>query len=92
MHRFRVLLRGFDLRQGWKPYGHNDCAEWLDGKCGVSRVTAQKKVRIGRALWTLPQIEAAARRSHALGARHGADAPRSSDREWTTARADSTPS
>jgi len=58
-HRFLVLLREFDLRQGWRSYGHNDCAEWLDWKCGISRVTAQEKVRIARALWTLPQIEAA---------------------------------
>jgi len=54
-----VLLREFDLRQGWKPYGNNDCAEWLDWKCGLSRVTAQEKVRVARALLGLPQIEAA---------------------------------
>jgi len=58
-HRFLVLLREFDLRQGWKAYGNNDCAEWLDWKCGISRVTAQEKVRMARVLWGLPQIEAA---------------------------------
>jgi hypothetical protein len=58
-HRFLVLLREFDLRQGWQPYGLNDCAEWLDWKCGLARVTAQEKVRVARALLGLPQIEAA---------------------------------
>ena len=34
-HRFLVLVREFDLRQGWKAYGNNDCAEWLNWKCGI---------------------------------------------------------
>jgi hypothetical protein len=58
-HRFLVLLREFDLRQGWKAYGNVDCAEWLNWRCGISRVTAQEKVRVARALWLLPQIDAA---------------------------------
>ena len=58
-HRFLILLREFDLRQGWKAYGNADCAEWLNWKCGISRVTAQEKVRIAKALWGLPRIEAA---------------------------------
>jgi hypothetical protein len=58
-HRFLVLLREFDLRQGYKAYGNTDCAEWLNWKCGIARVTAQEKVRVARALWTLPQIDAA---------------------------------
>jgi hypothetical protein len=58
-HRFLVLLREFDLRQGWRAYGNADCAEWLDWRCGIARVTAQEKVRVARALWGLPQIEAA---------------------------------
>ena len=58
-HRFLALLREFDLRQGWRAYGNADCAEWLNWKCGISRVTAQEKVRVAKALWTLPQIDAA---------------------------------
>jgi hypothetical protein len=58
-HRFLVLLREFDLRQGWKAYGNTDCAEWLDWKCGIARVTAQEKLRVARALVSLPRIEAA---------------------------------
>src|SRR4030095_229847 len=58
-HRFIVLLREFDLRQGWKSYGNIDCAEWLNWKCGISRVTAQEKVRVACTLWLLPQIDEA---------------------------------
>lgn len=58
-HRFLVLLREFDLRQGWRAYGNNDCAEWLNWRCGISRVTAQEKVRVARVLWGLPQIDEA---------------------------------
>ena len=58
-HRFLALLREFDLRQGWRAYGNADCAEWLNWKCGISRVTAQEKVRVAKALWSLPLIDAA---------------------------------
>src|SRR4030095_559015 len=61
-HRFLVLLRELDLRQGCKPYGTNDCAEWLNFRCGIARVTAQEKVRIARLLWALPEIDAAFKR------------------------------
>jgi hypothetical protein len=58
-HCFLVLLREFDLRQGWKAYGNSDCAEWLNWRCGISRVTAQEKVRVAKALWGLPRIDGA---------------------------------
>ena len=60
--RFLALLREFDLRQGWKEWGSADCADWLNLKCGITRNTAQEKVRVARALWTLPQIEEAFKR------------------------------
>jgi hypothetical protein len=63
-HRFLVLLREFDLRHGWKAYGNNDCAEWLNWRCGISRTTAQEKLRVARALWVLPQIEEAFKQGH----------------------------
>src|SRR5690606_2857818 len=56
------LLREFALRQGWRAYGNNDCAEWLNWRCGIGRTTALDKVRIARALWFLPQIAEAFRR------------------------------
>jgi hypothetical protein len=61
-HHFLTLLREFDLRQGWRSYGLNDCAEWLNWKCGIARGTATEKVRVARALWFLPQIDEAFRR------------------------------
>jgi hypothetical protein len=63
-HHFLKLLREFDLRQGYKPYGNNDCAEWLNWRCGISRGTAQEKVRVARALWHLPQIDKAFKQGH----------------------------
>jgi hypothetical protein len=61
-HRFLVLLREFDLRRGWAACGNSDCAEWLNWRCGISRTTAQEKVRVARALWLLPKIDAAFQR------------------------------
>ena len=58
-YRFLVLLREFDLRQGWAEWGSADCADWLNLKCGLSRNTAQEKLRTARAMYDLPQIEAA---------------------------------
>jgi hypothetical protein len=61
-HRFLVLLREFDLRQGWQAWGCADCADWLNLKCGITRNTAQEKLRVAKALWDLPQIEEAFKR------------------------------
>ncbi len=54
-----VMVREFDIRQGWKPYHFNNCAEWLDMKCGITYDTAREKVRVARALFDLPEISAA---------------------------------
>jgi Domain of unknown function (DUF222)/HNH endonuclease len=56
-HQFLKLLGEFDLRQGWRAYGNVDCADWLNWKCGISRMTAQEKVRVAAALWHLPKID-----------------------------------
>jgi len=48
-HRFLVLLREFDLRQGWKSYGNNDCAEWLDWVHRQRRWTRAKPRAVERA-------------------------------------------
>ena len=60
-YRFLALLREFDFRQGWKDYGCNDCAEWMDFKLKISRKTALEKVRVANALWFVPIIDAAFR-------------------------------
>ena len=61
-YRFLVLVREFDLRQGWAEWGSADCADWLNWKCGINRATAQDKLRTAQALYDLPQIEEAFKR------------------------------
>ena len=55
-YEFLVLLREFDLRQGWKAYLFNNCAEWLNMKCGLSVSTGHEKLRVATALFDLPLI------------------------------------
>jgi hypothetical protein len=61
-HQFLVLLGEFELRQGWRAWGAVDCADWLNLKCGITRNTAQEKVRVARVLGALPQIAEAFKR------------------------------
>jgi len=55
-YRFLVMVREFDLRQGWRAYLFNNCAEWLNMKCGLSLGTAREKVRVAHALLDRPQF------------------------------------
>jgi len=55
-YEFLVLLREFDLRQGWKAAGCLDCAAWLNFRCKIVPGTAREKIRTARALMTLPCI------------------------------------
>ena len=57
--RFLREVYEFDLRQGYKEWGYMDTAEWLDFKCGISRVTAREKVRIAKCLVVLSKVEKA---------------------------------
>ena len=57
--RFLREVYEFDLRQGYKEWGYVDTAEWLDFKCGISRVTAREKVRIAKCLVVLSKVERA---------------------------------
>jgi hypothetical protein len=52
-YEFLVLVREFDLRQGWKAYHFNNCAEWLNMKCGIAPGTAREKIRVANALFDL---------------------------------------
>ena len=52
-YEFLVLVREFDLRQGWKAYHFNNCAEWLNMKCGIAPGTAREKLRVANALFDL---------------------------------------
>ena len=58
-YAFLELVREFDIRQGWKPYQFNNCAEWLNMKCGIVVGTAREKVRVATALFDLPKISRA---------------------------------
>jgi hypothetical protein len=58
-YEFLVLVREFDLRQGWKAYLYNNCAEWLNLKCGMVPGTAREKIRVANALFDLPQTSTA---------------------------------
>jgi hypothetical protein len=57
-YEFLCALREYDLRQGWKEYGFNNCAEWLNFKCAIETNTAREKLRVAHALWCLPLASA----------------------------------
>ena len=59
--RLLALIREFDVRGGWNR-GFRSCAEWLSWRIGLDLGTAREKVRVARALGTLPELaEALAR-------------------------------
>jgi hypothetical protein len=58
-YEFLVLLREFDLRQGWKAYHFSHCSEWVNMKCGMAPGTAREKLRVANALLDLPQTSSA---------------------------------
>ena len=58
-YEFLVAVREFDIRQGWKAYLFNNCAEWLNFKCGIVVATAREKVRTAQILFGLPKISEA---------------------------------
>src|SRR2546426_5503085 len=49
------LIREFDARGGWNQ-GFSSCAEWLSWRGGVDLGAAGERVRVGRALGSLPRI------------------------------------
>ena len=52
-----ALLRDFDARKGWN--GFHSCAHWLSYRTGLSLGPAREKVRVARALGTLPALASA---------------------------------
>ncbi|MBI2206818.1 MAG: DUF222 domain-containing protein [Candidatus Rokubacteria bacterium] len=52
--RLLDLIREFDERGGWS--GCRSCAEWLSWRVGLAPGAAREKVRVARALGTLPRI------------------------------------
>lgn len=57
-HRLLSLIRNFDERGGWHE-GFASCAHWLAWRTGIALGAAREKVRVARALPTLPQTATA---------------------------------
>ena len=53
--RLLDLIRAFDARGGWSN-GFRSCADWLGWRIGLDLGTAREKVRVARALATLPLL------------------------------------
>src|SRR5438046_4957963 len=59
--RLLELIREFDARGGWNT-GFRSCAAWLSWRVGLDLGAARERVRVARALGTLPLLaEALAR-------------------------------
>ena len=56
-----MLLREFDERAGWNC-GFLSCAHWLHWRTGIDLGAAREKVRVAKALTTLPRVSAAMQR------------------------------
>jgi hypothetical protein len=55
-YRWLRLLSEFDKRRGWAEWGVKSFAHWLSWRCGISIGPAREKIRVARALDTLPRI------------------------------------
>src|SRR5882724_9973293 len=53
--RLLDLIRKFDAHGGWGN-GFRSCAEWLSWRVGLDRGAARERVRVARALGTLPRL------------------------------------
>jgi hypothetical protein len=53
--RLLDLIREFDARGGWSG-GFRSCAEWLSWRVGLDPGAARERVRVARALATLPRL------------------------------------
>jgi hypothetical protein len=58
-HRLLECVRQFNAECGWAAQGAVSCAHWLAWRIGLDPATAREKVRVARALGTLPAIDAA---------------------------------
>ena len=60
--RLLDLIREFDARRGWN-HGFSSCAQWLSWRVGLDLGAARERVRVARALGSLPRLAEA----HARG-------------------------
>jgi uncharacterized protein DUF222/HNH endonuclease len=58
-YRWLSLVAEYDRRNGWSGGACLSCAHWLNFKCGIALGAAREKVRVARALESLPQISGA---------------------------------
>ena len=58
--RLLDLIREFDARGGWNC-GFRSCAHWLSWRVGLDLGAARERVRVARALETLPRLAQASR-------------------------------
>ena len=49
-----MLIAELDRRNAWQQWGALSCAHWLNWKCGIDLGAAREKVRVARALESLP--------------------------------------
>jgi hypothetical protein len=56
-HKLLADVRTFDAHEGWAAQGATSCAHWLGWKCGIAPGAAREKVRVARALATLPLVD-----------------------------------
>jgi 5-methylcytosine-specific restriction endonuclease McrA len=56
--RLLALIREFDARGGWNG-GFSSCAAWLGWRVGLDLGAARERVRVARALGTLPRLSEA---------------------------------
>jgi 5-methylcytosine-specific restriction endonuclease McrA len=56
--RLLTLIREFDARGGWNS-GFSSCAAWLGWRVGLDLGAARERVRVARALGTLPRLSEA---------------------------------
>ncbi|PKN57269.1 MAG: HNH endonuclease [Deltaproteobacteria bacterium HGW-Deltaproteobacteria-14] len=60
-YRFLTLVGEFDRIGGWNGVGVRSCAHWLTWRCGIDIATGREKVRVARAIETLPHTAEALR-------------------------------
>ena len=54
--RLLDMIREFDARTGWAEAGAKSCAEWLSWRVGLDLNAAGERVRVARALPSLPRV------------------------------------
>ena len=57
-YQLLVLIRAFDEAEGWAG-GFLSCAHWLSWRTGIGPGPAREKVRVARALASLPHLSRA---------------------------------